>query len=511
MAYNGISRFLDGSINGTDDPTRPMRPDAAPVTAATRPDAAPPAPVAPLANSGDGGMAPFPSATGIQMPSFAKTQDAATRAGAAGQAAAAKRARTGGGTFDPAAPNPTVYSPNPAESTVLNPLGRPMVGAQPPVVPASPAPAVASTPTAAPVSGLPATAAAVIPAAVAAAGSPATAQPTVQRPAVAIPGTPAAAIAPTRFAANATAAGGVRLADGSFAFSNIPGQAGNLSQSSIDALANRNVVPAASFTNPGAGVATSIATGGAVTPGVSPDNIVSRPDGITAAYERTLADQAQRASDAQSDALSVATRDPRSPLGIAARNADIEAQSRLDDAKRSGNRFAIAAAEQAMDPSRRDAQLSNLATLPLQASREAGTQFQRDVGEQMRGQAAAAERSADRLAMMPRPAQITLADGSLGLLGQDGTVRPALGADGKAVKLAQNKPQADDKRQQAMTDAISTQAGKLLLSMVQPGQAPTPQQVSQARRLAAQQNGHAIAVGPDGNFYANVNGTPVRL
>lgn len=126
--------------------------------------------------------------------------------------------------------------------------------------------------------------------------------------------------------ARAVADGGVVQPDGSIAFSNIPGKPSVLSQEKIAELSKVNVIPAASFTNPGLGVATSLATGGRVTPGVSADN-VPRPVPQNDAYDRAQSDNLEAQRRAQSDLLSIATEDPRSPLGIAARADRINASS----------------------------------------------------------------------------------------------------------------------------------------------------------------------------------------
>jgi hypothetical protein len=514
LTIPGVSRPDDpfgGAINGTGDPTqsvyRPKRPrTATPIQAApsgsvpggsgTAGDRLPTPPNPADGPGSDGGTfdaGRIGTATGLQMPSFAEVQNQATRAAGAAQAAAAKAARTGGGTFDPAAPVAPVFSAKPGEATLLNPLGRATSGPQPPVVPVSAAaPRDASAPTAVPPG---------------AAGAMTAVLPAVATAGPAVPA-PAAFAKPPTVDQRVAADGGVKMPDGSYAFSNVPGAPGQVSKDTINRLANTNVVPAAAFTNPGLGVATSEATGGRVTPALGADNAITRPgsaeDAITAAYERAQADQAQARSDAQSDALSILNQDPRSPLGIAARNAKVE----LNSVGSGGGKAA-----------RTKTYLDKLGALLGGASAgvtgttAAADTYQKDVAQQRIAAGNQAAETARAALQRPNAAhsQVTLADGTLGLLQPDGTVRPALGADGKAVKVAQTKPEADDKRQQAVMDAISADAGKLLQNAVTPGQTATPQQIAQARRLAAQQNGLAIAVGPDGNYYANVNGTPVRL
>ena len=155
---------------------------------------------------------------------------------------------------------------------------------------------------------------------------------------------------------------------------------------------------------------------GAITPTsmpVRPTNIFTDPAAAANANARL---------NASSDAASIANRDPRSVLGSAARNAEVEANSI------GGVKGATILAEA----------LKNLNAIPT--SEVANTAKLGEAGLAEEGLASRAQLQSDTdlareaIAKRPEPKEITLEDGTLGILGPDGRVRPAIGASGQPAR-----------------------------------------------------------------------------
>jgi len=106
----------------------------------------------------------------------------------------------------------------------------------------------------------------------------------------------------------------------------------------------------------------------------------------------------------------------------------------------------------------------------------------------------------------PLPGQIQLADGTLGLMGPDGVVRPAVGSDGNPVKPLTKKEDAAVKRDDDVRAAISKTAGTLLPDIAGVGKPATAEHISQARLQAAQIHGLQVAKGKAGDLIVNING-----
>jgi hypothetical protein len=106
---------------------------------------------------------------------------------------------------------------------------------------------------------------------------------------------------------------------------------------------------------------------------------------------------------------------------------------------------------------------------------------------------------------------VSLADGSLGLLGPDGVVRPAIGVDGQPVKQLQQRYDARAKRSAEISDALSKTAAGLLENIAGIGKAATPEQISQARLQAARVHGLQVAENKNGDRLVNINGEWVPL
>lgn len=233
-----------------------------------------------------------------------------TQSAAAGDRA--RLARTGGGKFDPLAPAPNAFG---AISPSLGALSAPgtdashlyqqpstaQTGAPPP----GPAGKVAGALTAALPGGLGVT------------------PPQQNAAAPAATGAPNSALSQSgRALGYGQQINGVAtFSDGSSGMAGLPGRVPRtMSDQQITDLGGRvNTVPDANFVNPGAGVAASMATGGAATPALGQ---LPQPGGFdpnAAAWNAQVdAESAQRG--AASDIASIANEDPRSALGVAARN-----------------------------------------------------------------------------------------------------------------------------------------------------------------------------------------------
>jgi hypothetical protein len=323
------------------------------------------------------------AATGLNIRSFSNVQDDTQRASAAAQNKADNTAMYG----DPAKyiagskppvdlrqPAPSVFSPDASQPTVLNPLGRVTTGVQPPIVPPAPS-APARSLSGSPPPGAAGAMVGAIPA-VATAGpisKPGTAGATdngdpantpditydpqnrgLPNTTASIPDAKALAAvrdkaisdyqapstgAPKSFADRATASGGVKQADGSYAFSNMPAQPGY--NANLDSLGdNANVVSARNMANPGLG------TNG-YTPTTDQGVGSTAYRGLTNAIADARSDNQKTQRGALSDIYSMANQDPRSVSGTAARNAAIDLKSDLESAGRYAHGRNIAQVQQA--------------------------------------------------------------------------------------------------------------------------------------------------------------------
>jgi hypothetical protein len=224
--------------------------------------------------------------------------------------------------------------------------------------------------------------------------------------------------------------------------------------------------------------------------GIAARPIVVDPD----ASARAGNIEAQRT--AASDAASIASRDTRSVSGTAARAAAIDANSSFGTP--ASRKIAYEAAL---------GNLGGAAAAGIKPQADLGIAGVQEAGATTRaGINAQASIAGDLLRNRPTPAQVPLADGTLGLLGHDGVVRPATGADGKPVKPIQTKDDSAAKRSAEIQDLLAKTTRTYLTNIVQPGQAATPEQLAQARLLAVQTHGLPTATGPNGQKIVNING-----
>ena len=243
--------------------------------------------------------------------------------------------------------------------------------------------------------------------------------PAVTRPNVAA----ATSIAPVLATAIAPKAPGPQVfSDGS---ANVPA---TLSRPEIDALATG---PRLSRADAGIGGGiVSEAAGGTLDLGAGA-GVLRRPQPVDpGAVAR--ADVLRAQQDAASDVASIANRDPRSVLGTAARNAKVEEGSGDPRFGQNGYKDALAG-------------LYSVATAPLATATKLAGDTIEDAGQTRRAgiTADASVRGEEIRAGGTKADTVNLADGTLGIVGRDGVVRPALTPDGKPARPQVGKPPVD--------------------------------------------------------------------
>lgn len=212
---------------------------------------------------------------------------------------------------------------------------------------------------------------------------------------------------------------------------------------------------------------------------------IARP--VPDAYARARADNIEAQRMAASDAASIATQDTRSVLGRAARAAAIDANSS----------FGTPAARRAQYTAALNS-LGGAATGGMEAQARLGDVGVQDAGATSREQIQSATSRANNalnartelsraLITRPTPTQVNLANGTLGLLGPDGIIRPAIDSTtGAAARPEQTRKQLD---QGAYSKMVNERVNQLLqidpLTGKRPnGQAPTPEELSGAQSAA---------------------------
>jgi len=395
------------------------------------------------------------------MPLYTSEKYEDPRAQAAAQDAAATKARTGSinPTFDPAAPTPATYSPDPTKPTALNPLGTNSNPAgnyltAPSNVPDIPRPVATN-------SGAPPQPAPSLPVsrpigAAVAANSTA--------PVGAAATTPSPVVDPSTQDLDSAGVLKPVAASGTATVNGVP-----VSSDTINRLANTNVIPSASFRNPGIGtIGTPVSSEQGIQAAASN---IPRPvnDAIQSAYDQALNDQQTAARNAEANRNAILNRDPRSTMGTAASNASVD----MKDALRSTH-----------DPRVKQAiynfyggQIGDLVKgtgADLQTTAGAGTQFQRDVGEQLRGEAAARERALANEMFRPQGQLVDTGDSTLGQVLPNGILRPVVDANGQLVRRA--APKTDNeavKLTQDRQNAIAKMANDIEVKSRTPDGKPT--------------------------------------
>lgn len=220
---------------------------------------------------------------------------------------------------------------------------------------------------------------------------------------------------------------------------------------------------------------------------------VTRPaTGVNYAAARADNIEAQRM--AASDAASIASGDTRSVLGRAARNAQIDANSSFGSPKLRRERLAAT-----MDA------LNKAALGGIPAQDALGRSAIEDAGQTTRAGITADASIAGDMLRRPGASQVNLADGTLGLVGADGIVRPALTPSGTPARTLQTKDDSATKRAAEVEDAFSKTATTLLSNSTL-GQAATPEQIVAAKVQAAQLHNLRTATGPNGQKLVEIGG-----
>lgn len=209
---------------------------------------------------------------------------------------------------------------------------------------------------------------------------------------------------------------------------------------------------------------------------------------------------------AASDRLDIASMDPRSALGIAARNLSIDAQYGSGPARRA----ALGSLQALQGGVDHDEQIT--AQQQDQASQQ---QNARDL-ENMRGQYSLADATAQaRLAQLRREGHpVTLTDGTLGVMDPiSGNITPATLPNGATAKTTVPKPDAGIKRSDQVMDQISQTATQLAKSWMPPQNDPTAKPpYQQFRQQAAQLHGLRTATNPTtGQRMVEIDGNLVNL
>lgn len=386
------------------------------------------------------------------MPLYASEQYEDPRAPAAAQDAAAVKARTGSSTpnFDPAAPLPATYDVDQTKQTSLNPNGI-NTNTLPNNYSASPSSIVKPiASTQASNDGISRPIAATPPPTVA----PPPARPT-SFGATTVPASTSAPDAPP-------ASTGVTPAPIPGAGSaTVNGRA--ISPAEIDRLSTTNVIPAASFTNPGIGtigVPVSSSDGARLA-----TNAITRPT--------PSVDVASAIQDAQnrarSDTLDILNRDPRSALGGTAHN--LEADLIWNTNVGRGGRAAVGQYQNGMNA------LMSRATAPataaeavgmetLRANNAAALEAQRQEGDNQRAQLNAETQRQDAWLRRPEPKLIDRADGTMWTMGADNIPRPVLTSDGTPFRSSKAPDIETAKMTQQRQEEIAKTATKLMTDSI---------------------------------------------
>lgn len=240
--------------------------------------------------------------------------------------------------------------------------------------------------------------------------------------------------------------------------------------STLDAGALDRLAKAPSLTRADAGAGGNIASeaAGGVTPILGSTGVgTARPQ--PDAFARAQAANALATANAQSDLASIANRDFRSVAGAAARNADVERESR----GKAGEK----------DHAETIDALTAGATAGLKPAAENAAASITDAGQTKRAgiEAASAIQKAQIDKQQPGQ-QVPMADGTLGILGADGVVRPALGPDGKAVRPQQGKAPVDSA---AFGKMLESNVNKLLGVDPVTGMIPDPENPGKQRQATA--------------------------
>ncbi|THD13492.1 hypothetical protein B1808_07850 [Pseudofulvimonas gallinarii] len=283
-----------------------------------------------------------------------------------------------------------------------------------------------------------------------------------------------------------------RQIDGVQVFSDGSGSGGiprTMTTAQIDNLAKGDritEVPSAAFTRPAPGVALSMATGGQ-TPVLG---AIRRPDTGTVFGRQPVSPVRAAQLDAQHDMADIASGNMQSAQGRAAANLKRRADS--------GDQAAAAQLQAMM--------MATGAGVPI-AGQVQQTAMQEQGATQRAGIASATDLQREQMAgtnaleqarIQRPPVHIPLADGSLGVMGPDGTVRQATMQDGSIARPMPAGPNAADQRSRDARLARVQRNVQALLSQLPPSEGgPPPEMVRSLRMQALQLEGAQIAENPE--------------
>lgn len=279
-----------------------------------------------------------------------------------------------------------------------------------------------------------------------------------------------------------------------------------MTKAQIDALANGNRISVADSGIGGNIQSEAFAAGrpGAGVLGRTPEL------GSAAGYAVTRPAQQQggvfhmpsQADQAASDIASALNRDTRTPIGLAMRNADVDADGSARGRRGERQRRNEAVVGALADAAKQSAANQGAAAVEGMRNR---TDLARAA---MDNQGELARAQINR----PMPSTIDMADGTLGAVGADGVARPIVGADGKPARRMLARDDSATKRSEDLYDKWNAAAADMLKNSVEIGKQATPEQIAAARLAAAQLNGLAVATSADGqNKLVNINGEWVPL
>jgi hypothetical protein len=308
------------------------------------------------------------------------------------------------------------------------------------------------------------------------AATPAAALPQPTRPNVAAATTPPAtapAVAPPASTAPGATVSGVRVFSDGSGTGAIPA---TLTRPEIDALQNGNRLSRADA-GIGGGIASEAAGGRTLELGAGP--LPARPavDG----YARARSDLLGAQRDAASDIASVANRDPRSMLGVAARNIDVERRATGKDGP----------ADKGLQT------LYDYASGGPGYAAKLGETGVQDSGATTReGMKNAADLQAERLrASLTKPDTVNLADGTLAIVRPDGTVVNAKDTQGNPVRPQIGKPPVDLNAYGKFVDSATSRflGADPVTGMITDSQTGKPRQPTAEEYTRATRAGKALA------------------
>lgn len=249
-------------------------------------------------------------------------------------------------------------------------------------------------------------------------------------------------------------------------------------------------VPSSAFTRPAPGVALSMATGGQ-TPELGS---IRRPDTSTVFPRQAVSPERAAQLSAFHDIADIASGNMQSALGRASRNLGMKMQYGTPTQRENAGVLTEMAGATINEGVTAAGQMANTRLQEQGATQRAGIASATDLQrEQMAGTNALEQARIQR-----PPVHIPLADGSLGVVGSDGSVRQATMQDGSIARPMPAGPNAADQRSRDARLARVQKNVQALLSQLPPSEGgPPPEMVRSLRMQALQLEGAQIAENPE--------------